>query len=79
MGGKAKDELAEFEKTLSATTIRDTSADAKKSAARKAADKLEIDLSDEDPANIPMNDEDDMDKLFPLDSMDDPFNNNDKK
>jgi uncharacterized protein (TIGR03503 family) len=78
MGSKAKDELAEFEKTLLGEAD-DLKGSAKKSPetkapAKKAAEKTEIDLSDEDPAHIPMNDFDDssLDKLFPLDSMDDP-------
>ena len=89
MGGKAKDELAEFEKTLSAAAGTDKSSgagaaknagkNAIKSAAKKAPEKAEIDLSDEDPAHIPMNDDNsDLDKLFPLDNMDD-SNNSDKK
>ncbi|HOY22822.1 MAG TPA: VWA domain-containing protein [Cellvibrio sp.] len=74
MGSKAKDELAEFEKTLSATgakDVKDTSSLAQQATTRKAPDKTEIDLSDDDSAHIPMSD-DGMDKLFPLDSMDDP-------
>lgn len=78
MGSKTKDELAEFEKTLSAAAVSDVSTSAKKepeakAAAKKSAEKTEIDLSDEDPAHIPMSDDDSsLDKLFPLDSMDDP-------
>jgi uncharacterized protein (TIGR03503 family) len=77
MGGKAKDELAEFEKTLSTTgadNVKNSSKKAleAKAPAKKAVEKTEIDLSDEDPANIPMNDDDSsLDKLFPLDNMDD--------
>lgn len=70
MGGKAKDELAEFEKTLSASGAKDASA--QKTPAKKAPEKTEIDLSDDDSAHIPMSDDDNLDKLFPLDSMDDP-------
>ncbi len=72
MGSKAKDELEEFEKTLSATAAKDTSSPAQKSPAKKSPDKTEIDLSDDDSAHIPMSDDDSLDKLFPLDSMDDP-------
>lgn len=85
MGGKAKDELAEFEKTLSATPGADvktaTASEAKKPSSPKAAEKTEIDLSDEEPAHIPMSDDDDsnLDKLFPLDSMDEPSNPDEKK
>jgi uncharacterized protein (TIGR03503 family) len=71
MGSKAKDELAEFEKTLSATGVKDANSPAQKSSAKKAPEKTEIDLSDDDSAHVPMSD-DGMDKLFPLDSMDDP-------
>ncbi len=77
MGSKAKDELAEFEKTLSATGAKDTkdtkdaSSPVQKTAATKVPEKTEIDLSDDDSAHIPMSDNS-MDKLFPLDSMDDP-------
>jgi hypothetical protein len=83
IGGKAKDELAEFEKTLNASPSEvKASAPTKASAAEssKPAEKTEIDLSDEDPAHIPMNSEDSsLDKLFPLDSMDDPTNTEEKK
>jgi uncharacterized protein (TIGR03503 family) len=76
MGSKAKDELAEFEKTLSATGVKGDakgeSSLAQKSAAKKTPEKKEIDLSDDDSAHIPMSDDDSLDKLFPLDSMDDP-------
>ncbi len=72
MGGKAKDELAEFEKTLSATSAKDVSSTAKKAVAKKAPEKTEIDLSDDNSAHVPVSNEDNMDKLFPLDSMDDP-------
>ena len=76
IGGGAKDELAEIEKTLAATG---TAKPAKNEVVKKSAEKPEIDLSDEDPAHIPMNQEDDdMDKLFPLDSMDDSPKTNDK-
>ncbi|RYY03192.1 MAG: VWA domain-containing protein [Gammaproteobacteria bacterium] len=72
MGGKAKDELAEFEKTLSTAKANPTPTPVKEEV-KKAPEKTEIDLSDEDPAHIPMNnDDDDMDNLFPLDSLDDP-------
>ncbi len=83
IGGKAKDELAEFEKTLNASP-----SDVKSNATNKTpvtetaktTEKTEIDLSDEDPAHIPMNDEDQgLDKLFPLDSMEDPANTEEKK
>lgn len=77
IGGKAKDELAEFEKTLSATPAKDVAA--KKVEPSKPQEKTEIDLSDEDPAHIPMNNESSMDKLFPLDSMEDPSNTDDEK
>jgi len=68
MGSKAKDELAEVEKTLSANigSAKERAADS------KPAEKTEIDLSDDDSAHIPMNDDDDLDNLFPLDNMDDP-------
>ncbi len=84
MGGKAKDELAEFEKTLSANSTGDSKGAAKaggeeKVSAKKPVEKAEIDLSDEDPAHIPMNEDDsNMDKLFPLDSMEDPANSDQK-
>lgn len=74
IGGKAKDELAEFEKTLNAKP-----GEIKSSSAEKPQAKTEIDLSDEDPAHIPMNNEESLDKLFPLDSMEDPANSEDKK
>jgi uncharacterized protein (TIGR03503 family) len=72
MGSKAKDELAEFEKTLSATSVKESASPAQKSAAKKVPEKTEIDLSDDDSAHIPMSDDGNLDKLFPLDSMDDP-------
>lgn len=72
MGSKAKDELAEFEKTLSTTGAKDIGSSTPKNAAKKAPEKTEIDLSDDDSAHIPMSDDDNLDKLFPLDSMDDP-------
>ena len=81
VGSKAKDELAEFEKTLSAAsgTEKGSEVSAGKKPVKKSAEKTEIDLSDEDPAHIPMNDDDsDLDKLFPLDNMDDPKNSDDK-
>ena len=79
LGGKAKDELAEFEKTLSSTSDANPNTDALKRKTKKATEKTEIDLSDEDPAHIPMNNDDsDLDKLFPLDSMDEP-NSSDHK
>jgi len=65
MGGKAKDELAEFERTLSTS-------DTQKASAKHASEKTEIDLSDDDSAHIPMNDDGGLDSLFPLDSMEDP-------
>lgn len=75
-GGKAKDELEEFEKTLSATSAPSPA----KAASKKMPEKTEIDLSDEEPAHIPMNtEESSLDKLFPLDSMEDPSNPDDKK
>lgn len=88
MGGKAKDELAEFEKTIAATPVKSESASNKSSAnkkgtekktADKPVEKTEIDLSDEEPASIPMNDNSDMDNLFPLDSMEDPANPDEHK
>lgn len=80
MGDKAKDELAEFEKTLSATSSKDLNMVPKKAVATKKSGKTEIDLSDEDPAHIPMSDDDSsLDKLFPLDSMEDPSNTDDRK
>lgn len=84
MGSKAKDELAEFEKTLSGEADGLKSSSKKspeiKAPAKKSVEKTEIDLSDEDPAHIPMNDDDDsLDKLFPLDSMDDSNHTNGKK
>lgn len=84
MGSKTKNELAELEKTLSATSADDLKNIAKKSSdtkvpEKKAAEKTEIDLSDEDPAHIPMNDESSMDKLFPLDSMEDPSQTDENK
>lgn len=66
LGSKAKNELAEFETTLNA------SKPGSKPAAGKMPDKAEIDLSDEDPISIPINDDASIEKLFPLDSMDDP-------
>jgi uncharacterized protein (TIGR03503 family) len=77
MGGKAKDEFAEFEKTLSAVSSAEKSSNGNvgKKTGKKSPEKTEIDLSDEDPAHIPMNDDNsDLDKLFPLDNMDDPKN-----
>jgi len=81
MGGKAKDEFAEFEKTLSVASGAEKSSDgnAAKKAEKKSTGRTEIDLSDEDPANIPMNDDNlDLDKLFQLDNMDVPKNPDDK-
>lgn len=75
MGSKAKDELAEFEKTLSATApkvAKEAGSPVQAPAEIKAPEKTEIDLSEDDSAHIPMNNDDTMDKLFPLDSMDDP-------
>ena len=80
MGNKAKDEFGEFEKTLSSTSRNNVSSSVKKPAIKNMPEKTEIDLSDEDPASIPMNDEDNsMDKLFPLDNMEDPSNSDDRK
>jgi uncharacterized protein YegL len=62
LGGGAKAELNEFEQTLSQA--------GKKPA--PAPGKEKIDLSAEAPRDIPMNDDSSMDKLFPLDNMDDP-------
>lgn len=59
VSGKAKDELAELEKTLAIDT----------GGGKKPA-KMKIDLSDEEPANIPMSDDSTLDSLFPLDNMD---------
>ncbi|RYY74948.1 MAG: VWA domain-containing protein [Gammaproteobacteria bacterium] len=81
MGGKAKDELVEFEKTLSAASSLEKNGqkNAGKNPVKKTPEKTEIDLSDDDPAHIPINDDNsDLDKLFPLDNMDDP-NNSDRK
>ncbi len=79
MGSKAKDELAEIEKTLAASNTKEAAKPEKKEAVKKTIEKTEIDLSDEDPAHIPMNDDDsEMDNLFPLDSMEDP-NSDDHK
>lgn len=65
LGGGAKAELNEFEQTLDQA--------AKKAAAPdKNKPKEKIDLSDDTSKDIPMNDDASMDKLFPLDSMDDP-------
>ncbi|MES2823946.1 MAG: vWA domain-containing protein [Pseudomonadota bacterium] len=63
--GKAKDEIAEIEKTLSM--------DGKVSEAKtpKSPEKLKIDLNEEKPANIPISDTLGMDTLFPLDDMGD--------
>jgi uncharacterized protein (TIGR03503 family) len=66
LGGGAKAELNEFEQTL---------AQAEKKAApakAKEKEKEKIDISDDSSKDIPMNDDASMDKLFPLDSMDDP-------
>ncbi len=84
MGGKTKDELAEFEQTLSAQSKQDLKikgSDNKEppTVDKKSRDKTEIDLSDDEPASIPMNEESSMDKLFPLDSMDDPEGLDDDK
>jgi hypothetical protein len=80
MGNKTKNEFAEFEKTLSSTSSNDANSSAKKPAIKNMPEKTEIDLSDEDPASIPMNDEDNsMDKLFPLDNMEDSNNSDDRK
>jgi uncharacterized protein (TIGR03503 family) len=64
MGSKAKDELAEYEATLSAV-------DSQKEG-KHAPEKTEIDLSDDNSAHIPMNDNGGFDNLFPLDNMEDP-------
>ena len=83
MGGKAKDELAEFEKTLAATPAKENKTGGKpvenKVSTKPPVEKTEIDLSDEEPAHIPMSDDSAMDKLFPLDSMDEDPNTNDDK
>lgn len=65
LGGGAKAELSDFEQTLEQA--------GKKAASVPAKDKgkEKIDLAD-DSKDIPMNDDASMDKLFPLDSMDDP-------
>lgn len=80
IGGKAKDELAEFEKTLNASPsdIKASPSTKNVTPETKAPEKTEIDLSDEDPAHIPMDNDEGLDKLFPLDSMDDP-NGDEKK
>jgi len=77
MGSKAKDELDEFEKTLQADAVPDNPD--RIQSVKAGAEKTEIDLSDEDPAHIPMNNDDDLDKLFPLDSMDEPSNVDENK
>jgi hypothetical protein len=87
LGGKTKDELAEFEKTLAEATTTDAKAPDKKGTEKKTIDKpkdklvekTEINLSDEDPAHIPINDDSDMDNLFPLDTMEDPNNSDNHK
>lgn len=76
-GSKAKDELAEFEKTLATTSVAGASASAA-AEQDKMFEKTEIDLSDEDPAPIPINDDSSLDSLFPLDNMDDSLNKDDK-
>lgn len=62
LGGGAKAELNEFEQTLEQAAKKATQSPAKE----------KIDLSEDSSKDIPMNDEASMDKLFPLDSMDDP-------
>lgn len=66
LGGGAKAELNEFEQTLEQAGKKTAP------AAGKAKEKEKIDLSDDTSKDIPMNDDASMDKLFPLDSMDDP-------
>jgi len=86
---KAKAEMDEIEKTLSddksAAPVKKPEASAAPSAKKTEqnaesateAEKTEIDLSDDDDSlHIPMNDDNSLDKLFPLDSMDD---SNDEK
>ncbi len=64
-GGKASDEMAELEKTLNmdASKIKENSGD------KKTSEKLNINLNEEKPADIPMSDNLGMDTLFPLDDM----------
>ena len=82
-GAKAKDELEEYEKTLAASPVANATGPTAKSSeieSDKMFEKTEIDLSDEDPAHIPINtDNSNLDVLFPLDNMDDSINTDDKK
>ena len=66
-GGKVKDELAELEKTLTMDAKPGTA----KVADKNSSGKMKINLNEEKPANIPMNDPTSMDTLFPLDDMED--------
>jgi uncharacterized protein (TIGR03503 family) len=79
-GAKAKDELEEFEKTLTANPEVDSASKLSVMESDQMFEKTEIDLSDEDPAHIPINtDNSNLDVLFPLDNMDDSINTDDKK
>lgn len=75
MGGSAKSELDEYEKTLAMDKLPAKASSS--TAATKPPEKTEIDLADEEPAQIPMNDDSSMDNLFPLDNMEDPKKNRD--
>ncbi len=66
-GSKVKDELAELEKTLTMDAKPGTA----KVADKNSSGKMKINLNEEKPANIPMNEATSMDTLFPLDDMED--------
>ncbi len=65
--GKAKNEIAEIEKTLS----MDDNASEGKTKKSESPEKVKIDLNKEKPADIPISDTLGMDTLFPLDDMGD--------
>jgi hypothetical protein len=66
MGGKAKEELSAVEKVLSQNPAKS------KDTPSPASEKMEINLSEENPPPIPMNNDDfALDNLFPLDNLED--------
>ena len=77
-GGKKNDELSEVEKVLALEVKAVANKTAEPFAPKKPPEKMEIDLSEENPAHIPMNDESSMDNLFPLDNMEDTNKNDDE-
>lgn len=72
-GKKSTGELSDIEKTLAAD-IKPSG----KTGEKKTVEKAQIDLSDDNPAHIPMNDMSAIDTLFPLDTLEE-TKKNDKK